>query len=204
MSSPSPRRQLAVATACIAIFGCSAMALATGLGGIWPAWMLVLFGFLVGLLSATLLAYVGIVRPLRIAARACDRVAAGDISQSLPESGPDALRTMAKVFNTVLADFQEVMLLFAYFVRSAQASLKILRDQADDTATRNTVRSLCSSTLDDLRSMQEMIEGFRYFRVRIEKGTVTDSGVPIRCAEADSTPTSHPSRVPDVTVAPRA
>ena len=145
--------------------------------GDWPAWALVSSGCLLGVALSVVVAYSWVLRPLMRAARTCNRVAAGDLSRTLRETGPAPLRSMAKVFNTVLADFQEVLLLFAYFLRSAKASIQVLREHADGDPRSNAVRSLCASTLDDLSAMQEMIEGFRYFRVRIASGTITDTGV---------------------------
>jgi hypothetical protein len=142
----------------------------------WPPWLLVALGSAVGAAGGAVFCAAWLLLPLLGAARTCKRVAAGDLSETLPESGPRPLRAVAKVFNTVLADFQEVLLLFAHFLRSASASIQALRELADGPASGNTVRSLCAGTLDDLRNMQEMIEGFRYFRVRIEGGAITDAG----------------------------
>jgi hypothetical protein len=143
----------------------------------WPAWLLVSAGCVLGVCGCAGAGFGWIVYPMLCAARTCDRVAAGDLSQTLQEVGPRPLRVVARVFNTILADFQEVLLLFAYSLRSAKTSIQLLREQADRPGGSNAIRSLCASTLDDLRQMQEMIEGFRYFRVRIESGSVTDAGV---------------------------
>jgi hypothetical protein len=195
MSSPSPLTVSAIVTA---VLGLSWVVLgATPL----PAWMLFCAGVFLG--SAATLGVLGVfvLRPLYVAGRACELLAAGDISQSLQESGPAPLRSIARMFNTVLADFQEVLLLFAYFLRSAQTSIQVLREQADEPGAGNAVRSLCATTLDDLRAMQEMIEGFRYYRVRIESGTVTDTGVSIKGGEG-STESCPPSRAPEATSGP--
>ncbi len=145
--------------------------------GHWPPWSLVALGCLLGVALSAVVAYGWLLLPLLDAARACNRVAAGDLSPTLREAGPLPLRSVARVFNTVLADFQEVLLLFAYFLRSARASIQVLRERSDGDPRGNAVRSLCAATLDDLDSMQEMIQGFHYFRVRIERGTITDTGV---------------------------
>lgn len=203
MSRPRERVANLLVLAGFAVTIWVTVVVASSPGRQWPAWMLLSVGGILGFAGAVCFAFAWIIRPLLAAARACDRVAAGDLSESLAEVGPAPLRLMAKVFNTVLADFQEVLLLFAYFLRSAQTSIQVLREQADGPGAGNAVRSLCASTLDDLRSMQEMIEGFRYFRVRIESGTVTDSGVRLEGGEEDSNLRSTTTQAPIPVPAPR-
>jgi methyl-accepting chemotaxis protein len=157
--------------------GCAMLPLGSQQTSQWSPWLSMSAAFVLGIAASVAAGYGWIVRPMILAARTCDRVAAGDLSETLREVGPPPLKAVARVFNTILADFQEVLLLFAYFLRSAKTSIQLLREQADAASGGNAVRSLCASTLDDLKHMQEMIEGFRYFRVRIESGTVTDAGV---------------------------
>jgi HAMP domain-containing protein len=141
------------------------------------SWGLLVLGFLAGVACCAVIAYLGVLRPLRRTAAACARVAAGDVSQTLPEGGPRPLRATATVFNTVLADFQEVLLLFAYFLRSARSSLQGLESRVARAACDQEIRGLVSSVLVDVARMQDMVEGFKYFRVRIESGTIVDDGV---------------------------
>jgi methyl-accepting chemotaxis protein len=140
----------------------------------WPA---VLAGFFAGIGCAAAVVGIRVMRPLTSLAEVCSRVATGDLSQTVPERGPRQLRAAATVFNAVLADFQEVLLLFAYFLRSARASLQDLGSRAHADGGDGDIAGLLSSVLNDVTRMQEMVEGFKYFRVRIDRGTITDTGV---------------------------
>lgn len=117
-------------------------------------------------------------RALRRTARACSGMRSGDLSATLPEEGPAPLRALARAFNDLEADFQEVLLLFAHSIRSARESAELLRDHlvnVDDTWTRNG-RS-AAEILADIDQMQSMVQDFKYFRVTIEGGTIRDTGI---------------------------
>ena len=168
--------------------------------GSWPCWACALAGFAVGAAvsaGATLVCYQ---RPLARAGRVCRRVESGDLSETVPESGPSDLRALARVLNTLLADFQEVLLLFAYLLRSARTSMHLLHERVNAEAGDNASRSLAATILDDLSRMQEMVEGFKYFRVRIESGTITDTG--LRPANGRAAAAAHAAARPSAPTAP--
>ncbi len=95
-------------------------------------------------------------RPLVRTARACLKIQSGDLSRTVPESGPASLRRIARTINEMSADFQEVLLLFAHMVRTAEKA-----DPSGHT-----------------EEMSALIRDFKYFRVAIENGTIRDRGVP--------------------------
>lgn len=115
-------------------------------------------------------------RPLFRVARACRARAATDLSRTLPEEGPPSLRAIARTFNDVEADFQEVLLLFAHMVRSARASADLLRPFASG-ATGSSEAERVREVLADIDEMQATIRDFRYFRVSLEDGVIRDAGV---------------------------
>lgn len=141
------------------------------------AWMIGILAFLLGAAVSALVTLLWLHIPLARAAEVCLRLESGDISHTVPEVGPVQLRTLARVLNAVLADFQEVLLFFAHLLRSARTSATILGDRVQSDACDNAIRSLVAAVRGDLQQMQEIIEGFRYFRVRLEDGTITDAGV---------------------------
>ena len=53
--------------------------------------------------------------------------------------------------------------------------MRLLQERADQHGD-NTVRSLAASIAGDLSQMREILESFRYFRVRIGEGTISDVG----------------------------
>ncbi len=113
--------------------------------------------------------------PLSRAARACRSRAATDLSQTLPEEGPESLRTLARTLNDLEADFQEVLLLFAHMVRSARASADLLRPLAEDRSDSPDGPRV-RAVLADIDEMQATIRDFRYFRVSLDDGVIRDAG----------------------------
>lgn len=142
----------------------------------WCSWVVGLGGFLVGVAATTLAFHFRYQHPLARVAGVCAQLGSGDLSQTIPEIGSRHLRALVRVLNTVLADFQEVLLLFAHLLRVAKASVQMLKDRADAN-DGNAMRSLVVDLVGDLGQMEEIIEGFRYFRVRIERGAITDIGL---------------------------
>lgn len=144
-------------------------------------------GFLAGAAATVVLFQLAVVDPLLAAASACGRVAGGDLSATVPERGPAPLRAMTSVLNTVLADFQEVLLLFAHSlhsVRSGLGGLDARRHGADGDSLARVV--------EEIAEMQRMLEGFRYFRVRLQGGAITDTGVVPAAAAASGSPVGTP------------
>lgn len=113
--------------------------------------------------------------PLSRAARACRTRTATDLSRTLPEEGPESLRTLARTLNDLEADFQEVLLLFAHMVRSARASADLLRSLRVDEASSPDGSSV-HAVLEDIDEMQATIRDFRYFRVSLDDGVIRDAG----------------------------
>jgi hypothetical protein len=122
----------------------------------------------------------GLVRPLVQAAGACGRIAEGDLSATVPELGPAPVRKTMSVLNTVLADFQEVLLLCAHGLHSIRRALDAA--PAGQECPPPGAEALRQARLE-VEELQRMLEGFRYFRVKLADGTITDTGVtPTRLA----------------------
>lgn len=162
----------------------------------WPAWAYGALAFLLGVGLSGVVSFVWFYLPLRQAAKVAVRLGAGDLSRTVPEAGPRQLRVLVRVLNTLLADFQEVLLLFAYHLRSAHASSNLLRNRVQTDACDNVIRGLVAGIQGDLSQMQEMVQGFKYFRVRVESDAITDEGVLPREAPGGQS-TASPSPSPD-------
>jgi len=154
------------------------------------AWQLVAAGVLLGLWLAGVAAYVAYHRPLRRVATLCLRLTSGDLSPTVDESGPQSLKAIARVLNSILADFQEVLLLFVVLLDTARTSMRLLQEHADEHCD-NTVRSLTASVLGDLSQLRGIIGGFKYYRVRIEDGTLTHT-----CGHPHLTPIHQTKQTP--------
>lgn len=135
-----------------------------------------LLTFFTGAAAATGVCWLVWGGPLARVARACRARAATDLSRTLPEEGPPSLRSIARTFNDVEADFQEVLLLFAHMVRSARASADLLRPFASG-ATGSSEAERVREVLADIDEMQATIQDFRYFRVSFDDGVIRDAGV---------------------------
>ena len=135
-----------------------------------------LFSFVTGAAVATGVSWFVWGGPLSRVARVCRARAATDLSRTLPEEGPPSLRAIARTFNDVEADFQEVLLLFAHMVRSARASADLLRPFASD-AMGSSESERVREVLADIDEMQATIRDFRYFRVSLDDGVIRDAGV---------------------------
>jgi hypothetical protein len=137
--------------------------------------LVLLASFAAGAGAATGVSWLVWGAPLSRAARACRKRTATDLSRTLPEEGPESLRTLARTLNDLEADFQEVLLLFAHMVRSARASADLLRSLATDEA--DSPDGPCvRAVLADIDEMQATIRDFRYFRVSLDDGVIRDAG----------------------------
>jgi methyl-accepting chemotaxis protein len=141
-----------------------------------PETLALLLSFVTGAAVATVVYWIVWGGPLFRVARACRSRAATDLSRTLPEEGPSSLRSIARTFNDVEADFQEVLLLFAHMVRSARASADLLRPLASDV-TGSSEAERVREVLADIDEMQATIKDFRYFRVSLDDGVIRDAGV---------------------------
>ena len=53
--------------------------------------------------------------------------------------------------------------------------MRLLQERADEQCD-NTVRSLATSIQGDLCQMRAILASFKFYRVRIDEGTITDAG----------------------------
>ncbi|MCP4654975.1 MAG: hypothetical protein GY856_06095, partial [bacterium] len=69
------------------------------------------------------------------------------------------------------------LLLFAHLVRSALHSARMLQIYVVGRSGIESDRRRAAEIIEDVDQMQEMIREFEYFRVRIEDGTIVDTGI---------------------------
>jgi hypothetical protein len=112
-------------------------------------------------------------RPLGVVAAECRRRRSTDLSRALPETGPRSLLTLARTFNDLQVDFQEVLLLFAHLARSARVSADLLRPLA--SASTEAEGDRVREVLADVEEMQDTIRDFSYFRVALDGGLIRDT-----------------------------
>jgi hypothetical protein len=160
----------------------TAAALSIGLGllGLWtlaPERFHLLGGTLLGVAGACLASYLRSGLPLRRVAVACRRIESGDLSRTVPIAGPRQLRCIARLINDMAADFQEVLLLFAHLLRSAQRSASLLALRESGRVSRQFDAGRVDELIADIRQMHEMIHDFKYFRVRVDTDAIVDTGI---------------------------
>jgi hypothetical protein len=152
-------------------------------------WLVVVVAFSLGAGFTGVVFYLVCYRPLRLAAGACHQVLSGDLSHTVPEVGPAPLREMARVTNNMAADFQEILLLFAHLSRSALRSGQLLQVHVAKEGASEADRRHAAEIVEDACEMQEMIQDFKYFRVRFDHGCIIDSGLPHAAPRDDAAPT---------------
>ncbi len=151
-----------------------------------PLWVAFTVAFALGVGLATLCFWLLLYRPLSRAAAACRRIDSGNLNLTVPEKGPRPLRELAQVTNNTAADFQEVLLLFAHLVRSALHSARMLQIYVVGRSGIESDRRRAAEIIEDVHQMQEMIREFEYFRVRIDDGTIVDTGIGPAAEDAES------------------
>ena len=92
----------------------------------------------------------------------------GKLGESLDEGGHPSFRILARNLNGVSANFQEILLLFVHHVRNLRLSI--------DAAGRGKIMKK-QDLLNELREMDQVLNDFDYYRVRIEGDSITDTGV---------------------------
>jgi HAMP domain-containing protein len=176
-STVSPGR-LAVASV---VLGGVLLAAAVMLPRVVPVWFLVPAGALLGAAAASVGLWQWFVarwtEQARRLATACRQVECGDLSRTVPEDGPAPLAEVARAVNTLTADFQEVLLLFAHLVRSARLTVRSLQRHLRSEPAHELDRLRAAQIMSDIEQMEEMISDFKYFRVRIEDDAIVDTGV---------------------------
>jgi HAMP domain-containing protein len=148
--------------------------------------LLFVLAFTLGALVSGLTLWLWLYRPLLRVRAGCRRISSGDLSHTLPEDGPTAVAEMARFNNSLAADFQEILLLFAHLARSAMSSARLLQEHVVDRLGTDD-RGRASEIIEDIHQMQEVIEEFKYFRVCFEDGRIIDTGLVV------STTTQRPS-----------
>ncbi len=127
----------------------------------------------------------------------CERMETGDLSISVPERAPRLLRPIAAALNGLSADFQEVLLLFAHLVRSAEASVQMLSHHASSMNLKGEDARRLGEIETDIHEMKLMIRDFKYFRVSVDEDAIRDTGLPAHTrAASGSRPVSPEPSIP--------
>jgi hypothetical protein len=140
---------------------------------LWPA----AWGFVTGLSLAGILFLVAVLLPIARIASACRHIESGNLSSTVPEEGPRSLARVAAAFNGLSADFQEVLLLFAHLVRSAEASAGLLTRHASALGFRGKDEERLKEIVTDIHEMKRVIRDFKYFRVSVDEDAIRDLGL---------------------------
>lgn len=128
-----------------------------------PEWVVLGVGVLTGGAVTAAAGHTLVLAPLDRVAVTCRRLGVGNLSATVPEQGPAPLREVGRTVNSMAADFQEVLLLVAHAARSMRQAINGQGERLE---------------LDrSLTEVEAMITDFRYFRVRLDGGCITDTGV---------------------------
>jgi methyl-accepting chemotaxis protein len=139
-----------------------------------PAWVVLAVGMLAGGAVVAAGVHSLVLAPLSRMASTCESLGFGNLSATFPESGPVPLREVGRTMNTMTADFQEVLLLVAHAARSMRQAVN-----SDGGRLLELERGLSE--------VESMVQDFRYFRVRLEDGGITDTGVATeRCSKLEA------------------
>ncbi len=148
----------------------------------------ILLGASVGALLGYVLGRADCLRRVREAAELARAIEHGKLDRTLSEQGPRDFRKLAGSLNGVAANFQEILLLFAHHVRHLK----------DSVEARGAEAGRGQELLDELAEMDQVLHDFDYYRVRIEDGSITDTGPlmrrPAETAATAELAASAPSR----------
>ncbi len=176
----------------VVLLGAAAAALVVALvflAGSLPAWGLVAGGAVLGVIICAVWFQLRFSLPLSRLQQVTRSLEGGDLSPTLPETGPPVLHMIARSVNSMLADFQEVLLLFAHLLRSTRRAAKRLQTirngSSEDGGDREPADRAVDEIIESIAQMEEMIHDFRFFRVRIEDSMIIDLGIPARADRGD-------------------
>ncbi|MCG3192204.1 MAG: HAMP domain-containing protein [Thermoanaerobaculia bacterium] len=158
---------------------------------LWPA----AWGFVTGVSLTAIVFLLVVVLPLSRVALACRHIESGDLSLTVPEKGPRPIARVATAFNALAADFQEVLLLFAHLVRSAEASAHLLTRHAGTIGVPSSDAARMNELVTDIHEMKRVIRDFKYFRVSVEEDAIRDLGLHESRHGSAPEPKAEPSSV---------
>ena len=185
---PTARALFVLVVAAVMLVGC-------GVGlvhGRSEWWVMLGVGAIIGALGAGAVCWWIVWRPLGASARVANHVTCGNLSETFPDSGPADLKMMNRLLNTLLADFQEILLLFEHLNSSALGAMgRCVEDGSAGRSDQATVRSA-------LLEMKSVIESFTFFGVEVREGVIRDTSIERSLGgEARSAPPELRDRVAD-------
>jgi HAMP domain-containing protein len=183
----------AAALAVAAALGAAGVGCAYGVsdedGVVGVVWVAVAFA--AGFAASSAIHWRRVDRPLARSRRIAEHVESGNLSETFPHTGPEDLRILNRLLNTLLADFQEILLLFAHL--SAEAIEVIDARDSGVTETASHDRTRWRTVRQTLAHMRGVVESFTFFGVQIRGKTITDAGIEDSLSPAGHLAGDHPA-----------